>query len=140
VCIGCVLSAGFDRPAGAAPRAPAAAGRPEPAGPQEWSAGDAASAAVVYRQLPRWSRRLFDLLSSAPGRRFPRSETRATVFAAGDAPFSLDDVCGWAEAFCAASGRPLPVRQEPLAGGEAGYWMDQPAASLFQHLATRSRS
>jgi hypothetical protein len=137
VCIGCVLSAGFDQPAGAAP---AGADRPEPAERQEWSAADAASAAVVYRQLPRWSRRLFDLLSSAPGRRFPLSETRATVFAADDAPFSLDDVCGWADAFCAASGRPLPVRRELLACGEAGYWMDQPAASLFQHLATRSRS
>jgi hypothetical protein len=137
VCIGCVLSAGFDQPAGAAP---AGARRPEPAEPQEWSAADAASAAVVYRQLPRWSRRLFDLLSSEPGRRFPVSQTAAAVFAAGDAPFSLDDVCGWAEAFCAASGRPLPVRQEPLASGEAGYWMDQPAASLFQRLATRSRS
>jgi hypothetical protein len=137
VCIGCVLSAGFDQPAGAAP---AGAHRLEPAERQEWSAADVASAAVVYRQLPRWSRRLFDLLSSEPGRRFPVSQTAAAVFAAGDAPFSLDDVCGWAEAFCAASGRPLPVRQEPLASGEAGYWMDQPAASLFQRLATRSGS
>jgi hypothetical protein len=135
VCIGCVLSAGFDRPAGAAP---AGAGSPDGAELRDWSAADAASAAVVYRQLPRWSRRLFDLLSSAPGQRFPLSETISRVFAAGDAPFSLDDVCGWAEAFCAASGRPLPVRQEPLACGEAGYWMDEPAAALFQHLASRS--
>jgi hypothetical protein len=140
VCIGCVMSAGFDRPAGAAPGEPADAGRPGPAELREWSAGDAAKAAVVYRQLPRWSRRLFDLLSSAPGRRFPLSETRAQVFAADDVPFGLDDVCGWADVLCAASGRPLPVRQGPLACGEAGYWMDQPSASLFQDVATRSGS
>jgi Family of unknown function (DUF6416) len=137
VCIGCVMSAGIGRPAGAAPGDHADARRPAAPGVGEWSAGDAAKAAVVYRQLPRWSRRLFDLLSSAPGRRFPLSETRARVFA-DDAPFSMDDVCGWADALCAASGRPLPVRDEPLACGEAGYWMDQPAASLFQGLATRS--
>lgn len=138
MCIGCVMSAGFDRPAGAAPGDHADARRPSTPELGEWSAGDAAKAAVVYRQLPRWSRRLFDLLSSAPGQRFPLSETRARVFAADDAPFGLDDVCGWADALCAASGRPLPVRREPLAGGEAGYWMDQPAASLFQGVATRS--
>jgi Family of unknown function (DUF6416) len=140
VCIGCVMSAGFDRPAGAAPGEPAGAGRPGPPELQEWSAGDVAQAGVVYRQLPRWSRRLFDLLSSAPGQRFALSETRARVFAAEDAPFGLDDVCGWADALCAASGRPLPVHQEPLACGEAGYWMDQPTASLFQGVAMRSGS
>ena len=137
MCIGCVMSEGFDHPAGAAPGDHAHAGRPTTPGMGEWSAGDATQAAVVYRQLPRWSRRLFDLLSSAPGQRFPLSETRARVLAAGD-PFDLDDVCGWADALCAASGRPLPVRHEPLASGEAGYWMDQPAASLFQGVAARS--
>jgi hypothetical protein len=140
VCIGCVASSGFDRPAGAAPGEPADVSRPGPPELREWSAGDAAQAAVVYRQLPRWSKRLFDLLSSAPGQRFPLSETRARVFAADDPAFGLDDVCGWAHALCAASGRPLPVYQEPLACGEAGYWMDQPAASLFQGVATRSGS
>lgn len=138
MCIGCVMSAGFDRPAGAADGGPAGAGAPGPGELHDWSAGDAAKAAVVYRQLPRWSRRLFDVLASEPGRRFTLSETRARVFAADDAPFGMDDVCGWAEALCAASGRPLPVRQEPLACGEAGYWMDQPAALLFQPMASRS--
>jgi hypothetical protein len=84
VCIGCVASSGFDRPAGAAPGEPADVSRPGPPELREWSAGDAAQAAVVYRQLPRWSKRLFDLLSSAPGQRFPLSETRARVFAADD--------------------------------------------------------
>ena len=138
MCIGCVMSEGFDRPAGAAPGDHANAGPSAAPELGEWSAGDAAKAAVVYRQLPRWSRRLFDLLSSAPGERFPLSETRARVFAADDAPFSLDDVCSWADALCAASGRPIPVRREPLACGEAGYSMGQPAASLFQGLAARS--
>jgi hypothetical protein len=140
------MSAGFDHPAGAAPGAAGGAAVGGPAGVgwlgpvklQEWSASDAARAAVVYRQLPRWSRRLFDLLSSAPGRRFPLSETRTRVFAADDAPFELNDVYGWAEVLCAASGRPLPVRQEPLPSGETGFWMDQPAALLFQGLAVRS--
>ena len=138
MCIGCVMSAGFDRPAGAAPGEPAGNGRPVRAEPRDWSAGDVAKAEVVYRQLPRWSRRLFDLLSSEPGRTFTLSEARARLFAAGDALFGMDDICGWAEAFCAASGRPLPVRQEPLACGETGYWMDRPAALLFQPMASRS--
>jgi hypothetical protein len=140
MCIGCVLSAGFDRPASAAPGGPADRGLPGAPDLQEWSTADTAKATVIYRQLPRWSRRLFDLLSSAPGRRFGISETRARVFAANDPPFGLDDVCGWAEALCAASGRPLPVQHEPLGPGGAGYWMDQPAALLFHDLATRSGS
>jgi Family of unknown function (DUF6416) len=149
VCVGCVMSAGFDHPAGVVPGAgpagavaggPADVGRPGPAELQEWSAGDAARAAVVYRQLPRWSRRLFDLLSSAPGRRFPLFETQTRVFSGDDAPFGMDDVCGWAEVLCAASGRPLPVRQESLASGETGFWMDEPAALLFQGVTAHSGS
>jgi hypothetical protein len=134
------MSAGFDHPAGAAAGGLGGVGRPDPVELQEWSAGDSARAAIVYRQLPRWSRRLFDLLSSMPGRRFPLSETRTRLFAGDDAPFDLDDVCGWAEELCAASGRPLPVQQEPLASGETGYWMDQPAALLFQGVTARPGS
>jgi hypothetical protein len=140
VCIGCVMSAGFDHPAGAAAGGPGGVGRPDPVELQEWSAGDSARAAIVYRQLPRWSRRLFDLLSSAPGTRFPHSETCSRLFAGDEAPFDLHDVCGWAEVLCAASGRPLPVRQESLASGETGYWMDQSAAQLFQGMTARSGS
>ena len=131
MCIGCVMSAGFDQPAGAEAGGSGGVGRPGPAPIEEWSAGDAARAEVVYRQLPRWSRRLFVLLSCAPGTRFPHSETRSRLFAGDEAPFDLHDVCGWAEELCAASGRPLPVRQDPLASGEIGYWMDEPAALLF---------
>ena len=125
VCLRCVMTEPAIRPAGLNPGDPG-----EPAG---WRPGDAAKAAIVYRQLPRWSRRLFDLLSSAPGHRFPQSVVH-TSLAFGDTPFGVDDACAWAAVFCAASGRTLPVRRHPTAGGQTVYWMDQPAARLFQDL------
>jgi hypothetical protein len=102
-----------------------------------WSPGDEDKAATVYRQLPRWSRRLFDLLSPAAGCRFPRSAAEASLDAASDAPFGVEDACEWAAAFCAASGRTLPVMTAKLASGEAVCWMEQPAAGLFRRLITR---
>jgi|SRR5271165_4150103 len=125
MCIACVMNSQTFPPPSRAPdlgqRAP-------------WSPEDAARAATVYRQLPRWSRRLFDLLSSAPGHRFSLSEVQASLFNAGDVRFGVDEVCDWAAAFCAASGRPLPVRRESLATGATMYWIEQPAASLFQSI------
>jgi len=138
VCIGCVMGAGFGHPAGTGGGEFAGGvGGPGPGELEGWSSGDSARAAVVYRQLPRWSRRLVDVLSAAPGRRFRRSELRARLFAGDDVPFGVDDACRWAEAFCAASGRPLPVRQEAAGSGEAVYWMDEAAAQAFQGAAGR---
>jgi Family of unknown function (DUF6416) len=130
VCIACVLNSAARQPADVSASSPGVL-----AG---WSAADAAKAATVYRQLPRWSRRLFDLLSSAPGRRFPRSAAQASLAAAGDGPFGVDEACEWAAAFCAASGRPLPVQRETLPSGGTVYWMEQPAAKLFQHMIIHS--
>ena len=122
------MNTGTSRPASSAPDPGELAG---------WSPDDTAKAATVYRQLPRWSSQLFDLLSSAPGRRFPLSKVQASLIAAGDAPFGVDQVCDWAAVFCAASGRQFPVRRETLASGETEYWMEQPAARLFQGVIAR---
>ena len=110
------------------------AGAPDQGELTAWSPGDTDKAATVYRQLPQWSRRLFDLLSSAAGRRFPRSAAQASLDAAGDAPFGVDDACGWAAEFCAASRRTLPVMKGELPSGETVYWMEQPAAGLYYRL------
>ena len=126
MCIACVMNSRA--------RLPPSRGTPGPAQLAGWSPGDTARAATVYRQLPRWSCALFDLLSSAPGRRFSLAEVQAALFSAGDTWFAVDDVCGWAAAFCAASGRLLPVRREMLASGATVYWIDQPAAGLFQNI------
>jgi hypothetical protein len=127
VCIACVLN-----------RPPAVSRAADPGELAGWSAEDTAQAATVYRQLPRWSRRLFELLSAAPDRRFPRSAAQASLAAAGDSPFGVDDACAWAAEFCAASGRSLPVLREALPAGETVYWMEQPAADLFQRTIVRS--
>jgi len=100
MCIACVMNPET--------RQPTSRGTPDPGHLEGWSPDDAARAAIVYRQLPRWSRRLFDLLSSAPRRRFSLSEVQASLFAAGDTQFAVNEVRDWAAAFCAASGRPLP--------------------------------
>ena len=133
MCIACVMNT--------APRHLAAAADPgevpgwSPGELAGWSPGDTAKAATVYRQLPRWSRRLFDLLSAAPGQRFPRAAAQAALTADGEHPFGVDEACDWAAVFCAASSRPLPVQRETLPQGETAYWMDQPAAALFQGLS-----
>jgi Family of unknown function (DUF6416) len=140
MCIGCVMGAGSGHLLGAETGVPGelvGVGGSGPGEPEEWSSGDPARAAIVYRQLPRWSRRLLDLLSAAPGRRFPGSELQERLFAGDDVPFGVEDACRWAEAFCAATGRQLPVRQEAAASGETVYWMDQPAARVFQAAAGR---
>lgn len=113
-------------------------GLDEPVELAGWSPGETAKAKTVYRQLPRWSRQLFDLLSSAPGHEFPRSAVQASLATLGDAAFSVEDACGWAAAFCAASGKILPVRRETRASGDIVYWMDQPAADLFHAAITGS--
>jgi hypothetical protein len=128
VCIACVMNT--------APRQPAPV--TDPGDLPGWSPGDTAKAATVYRQLPRWSRRLFDLLSSAPGQRFPRSAVELALTADGEHPFGVDEVCDWAAVFCAASSRPLPVHRETLPLGQAAYSMEQPAAGLFQGLNART--
>ncbi|MGH3274203.1 MAG: hypothetical protein ACRDNZ_07735 [Streptosporangiaceae bacterium] len=131
MCIACVMKAG----------APAAAG-PEASGdsggnPAGWSASDAGRAAVVYRQLPRWSRRLFALLSAAPGREYPVSLLQVLLVEPGS-PFGMQDVRDWAAPFCAAVGRTLPVLIAFSASGEPRYHMDQPAARLFELAADAS--
>jgi hypothetical protein len=124
VCLRCVMTE------------PAALGAADPVDPGElagWRNDDMARAAIVYRQLPRWSRRLFDLLSSAPGHRFSHSVVH-TSLAFGDTPFGVEDACRWAAVFCAASGRTLPVVRHPVAGSETMYWMNSPAARLFRDV------
>jgi hypothetical protein len=130
VCIACVSTAHA--------RWPASPGLQDPGELAGWSAGETAKAMIVCRQLPRWSRQLFDLLSSAPRRRFPRSAVQASLVGLGDTRFSVEDACDWATAFCAASGKILPVRRETPATGETVYWMDQPAADLFHAVITAS--
>lgn len=126
MCIACVMNSQTRQSSGR--------GTSDPAQLAGWSPADTARAVTVYRQLPRWSCRLFDLLSSAPGRRFSLSEVQASLFPSGDTRFGVDEVCDWAAAFCAASGRLLPVRREMLATGTSVYWIDQPAAGLFQSI------
>jgi hypothetical protein len=128
VCIACVMNT--------ATLQPAATSAPDPGELPGWVSADAAKAATVYRQLPRWSRWLFDLLSSAPGRRFSRSAAQASLTADGESPFGVDDACDWAAVYCTASGRPLPVHRETLATGEIVYWMERPAAELFQRISS----
>lgn len=129
MCIACVMNAQA--------RHPASFGTQGPGELKGWSAGDAAKAETVYRQLPRWSKQLFDLLSSAAGGRVPCAAVQASLASAGEAAFGVDDACDWAAEFCAASGRSLPVRRETLASGETVYWMEQPAAELFQGMFAR---
>jgi hypothetical protein len=88
VCIACVMNT----------QPPASPGLEGPGELAEWSPGETAKAMIVCRQLPRWSRQLFDLLSSAPGRRFPRSAVQASLAALGDASFTVEDACHWATA------------------------------------------
>lgn len=129
MCIACVMNAQA--------RHPASSGTPDRSELEGWSAGDAVKAETVYRQLPRWSRQLFDLLSSASAGRVPRASVQAALATLGEAAFGVDDACAWAAEFCAASGRSLPVRRETLATGETVYWMEQPAAELFQGVPAR---
>lgn len=130
MCIGCVMNT-QNRP-------PVIPGLQDPGELAGWSPGETAKAVTVYRQLPRWSRQLFDLLSSAPGRRFPHSAVQACLAALGDACFTVEDACDWAAVFCAASGKALPVSRETPSPGETVYWMDQPAADLFHAMITGS--
>lgn len=128
MCLACVSST----------RRPAITGLQDPAELAGWSPGETAKAVTVCRQLPRWSRQLFDVLSSAPGRRFPRSAVQASLAALGDASFSVEDAWDWAAVFCAASGKILPVSRETPAAGETVFWMDQPAADLFHAVISGS--
>jgi hypothetical protein len=127
MCIACVMRGGTLAPAGQDQGREG--GSPDALG--DWSEEDTAKAIVVYRQLPRWSRRVFDVLSAAPGRQFPVSQLWPLV-SEPDSPFSMQDVCGWAVPFCAAVGRSLPVHIGTSASGEPTYHMDQPAARLFE--------
>jgi Family of unknown function (DUF6416) len=108
---------------------------PEPAELADWSPADAQLAETVYRQLPRWSRRLFDALSARPGAGHNRSELRVTVLEEHD-PFDIEDACRWAAEFCAAARRRCPVDRTYEPGtGETRYQMDDTTARLFRRLA-----
>lgn len=53
MCIGCVMGAGSGHLLGAEAGEPVGVAGPGPGEPEEWSSGDSARAAIVYRQLPR---------------------------------------------------------------------------------------
>ena len=124
MCLACVMRPGPGSPTSAA------AGR----GLADWTAGDLGRAETVYRQLPRWSRLLFDALSASPAREHARAEL-CTIVLHPDDPFDIEDVCGWAADFCTAAGRIFPVTCMPSAGGESQYRMEETAARLFRELA-----
>jgi hypothetical protein len=100
----------------------------------DWSADDLARATVVYRQLPGWSRRLFDILAAEPDRMFPISLLRSELVEPGG-QFGIEEICDWAAPFCTAVGRHLPVLIRLSAVGEPGCQMEQAAASLFRSAA-----
>jgi hypothetical protein len=140
MCLACVASSGHgigsraadSRSTASASVALAAAAATEL---EDWSPDDAERAVIVYRQLPRWSRRLFDALSAPRARKQLAADLRAKVLAPED-PFSLDDACRWAADFCAYVGRRCPVISVQGLDGQTWYRMNEMAARLFGQLAT----
>jgi hypothetical protein len=129
MCIACVMRLGDQEHQGLVP------GDDERPGVlADWSPDDAARAAVVYRQLPSWSRRLFDLLAAEPDRMFPIAQLR-TALAGPGGPLGVEEICEWAVPFCLAVGRHLPVLIRLSASGEPGCQMEPTAAGLFRPLA-----
>lgn len=100
----------------------------------DWSPQDTARAAAVYRQLPGWSRQLFDMLAAEPDRVFPISLLRASLVEPGG-QLGVEEICDWAAPFCVAVGRHLPVLIQLSASGEPGCQMDPTAARLFRAAA-----
>jgi hypothetical protein len=135
MCIACVMRLGDQEHQGLVP------GDDERPGVLAgWSPDDAARAAVVYRQLPSWSRRLFDLLAAEPDRMFPIAQLRAALAEPGGpggpgVPVGVEEICEWAAPFCLAVGRHLPVLIRLSASGEPGCQMEPAAARLFRPLA-----
>jgi hypothetical protein len=135
MCIACVMRLGDQESQGLLP-----GGDERPGVLTDWSAGDSARAAVVYRQLPSWSRLLFDLLAAEPDRMFPIAQLRTALAGPTGAggpggAASVEEICEWAAPFCLAVGRHLPVLIRLSASGEPGCQMEPTAARLFRPLA-----
>ena len=99
-----------------------------------WTDSDQQRAQIVYRQLPRWSRLLFDALSSVPAREYCRAELQSLI-TSDVGPFDIEDACRWAAEYCDAVGRSFPVTCAAGADGEHIYRMQEAAARLFHELA-----
>jgi hypothetical protein len=130
MCIACVLRLDGQQAGGQVLRADGE----RPGVLADWSPADADRAALVYRQLPGWSRRLFDILAAEPDRTFPIALLRAELVEPGG-QFGVEEICEWAAPFCTAVGRHLPVRIQLSATGEPGCQMEPAAAMLFQSAA-----
>jgi hypothetical protein len=130
MCIACVMRVGDQEHGG---QVPGGDGE-RPGVLAGWSPADTARAAAVYRQLPGWSRQLFDMLAAEPDRMFPISLLRALLVEPGG-QFSVEEICDWAAPFCTAVGRHLPVLIQLSASGEPVCQMEQTAARLFQSVA-----
>jgi hypothetical protein len=99
-----------------------------------WTDSDQQRAQIVYRQLPRWSRLLFDALSASSAREHCQAELRS-VITCDVGPFDVEDACRWAAEYCAAVGRSSPVMCAAGTDGEHVYRMQEDAARLFRELA-----
>lgn len=126
MCIACVLRLGDAGQGGQVPDENGA----RPGVLADWSPADLARAAMVYRQLPGWSRQLFDMLAAEPDRAFPISLLRTRLVVPGG-QLGVEEICDWAAPICAAVGRHLPVLIQ-LSSGEPVCQMEQAAARLFR--------
>ena len=102
-----------------------------------WSADDADQAAWLYRKLAPPARRLFDLLSEAPGQRFG-GELIAKRLGLDKGAHGVAGILAWPGRYSRHLNRVLPIATEGRADGGTDYYMDPDTAALF--VAARAQT
>lgn len=105
----------------------------------DWTDDDAERAGLVWARLSERAKALFSALMASPGTRI-KGSALAEDLSIPNGMYGVAGVLAWPARHAAKVDRPLPVSFEYGEAGEgATYWMDEPAASLFQAAAAATQ-
>jgi len=128
---------GWERGPGPGPGRRGPGGRGRRGGPvhhehtlEAWSAADADRAAWLYERLAPGARELFDVLATAPGKRFSGNEVAARLKIDKGA-HGVAGILAWPGRYSRRLDRPLPIATEGRADGGTDYFMEPDVAGLF---------
>jgi Family of unknown function (DUF6416) len=101
---------------------------------EAWSAADGDRAAWLYERLAPGARELFDVLATAPGKRFSGNEVAARLKIDKGA-HGVAGILAWPGRYSRRLDRALPIATEGRADGGTDYFMEPDIAALFSSAA-----